>query len=76
MEPSRNSRPHARISVILFVLGMILILDELRLFGIPFGGFLGDWSALHITPFHHWMLGVFLVVLSLILSQRKRHVEA
>lgn len=47
-------------------LGLILIIDQLYLFGIPFGGFLGDLSAYDPTGspvIHHWMLGVVLFVL-------------
>jgi len=47
-----------------------LILDQLYLFGIPFGGFLGDLSHLDPTQndlIHHWMLGVVFVVIGTVL---------
>ena len=45
-------------------LGLVLFLDEAYMFGNDFGGFLGDWSAFHIEPFHHWMLGLLLIAVS------------
>lgn len=54
--------------LILMIIGTILVLDQLYLFGIPFGGFLGDIGYLDPTQavtdvFHHWMVGVVLIVL-------------
>lgn len=54
---------------VLFVMGMavgfILILDQAYLFGIPFGGFLGDLSGYDPTQnpeLRHWMVGLVLFV--------------
>ena len=58
-------RISAIVGIILMLVGIILVLDQLWLLGIPFGGFLGDLSGLDPTGspvFHHWMLGVVLIV--------------
>ena len=59
--------------VIIFTIGMVLFLDQLYLlpFGINFGGFLPDLSWLDPTQtytevFHHWMIGLVLMVFSLL----------
>lgn len=55
----------------LLLVGLVLIVDQLYLFGIPFGGFLGDLSRFDITgsPYiHHWMVGVVLVVYVMLLK--------
>lgn len=48
------------VGIFLMVIGSILFIDEIGfwLTGIPVGWLLGDWSALHIDPFHHWMWGI------------------
>ena len=48
------------ISYGMMVIGAILFFDEIGfwLTGIPTGWLLGDWSVLHIEPFHHWMWGI------------------
>lgn len=54
-------------------LGFILIIDQLYLFGIPFGGFLGDLSGYDITgspAIHHWMLGLVLLTVCAILYRK------
>jgi len=59
----------------LILVGMILILDQLWLFGIPFGPFLPDLSWLDPTGsdlFHHWMLGVVLVLGGIFLFNGRR----
>lgn len=45
---------------VMIPIGIILFFDEIGfwLTGVPVGLILGDWSALHIDPFHHWMWGV------------------
>lgn len=67
--------------VIIFTIGMVLFLDQLYMlpFGINFGGFLPDLSWLDPTQtytdeFHHWMIGLVLMVFSLlaIVGTRKR----
>jgi len=70
-------RPKSKLkwSTIAIVAGIVLFVDQLYLFGIPFGGFLGDLSAWDITPipaiFHHWMLGVLLIVGGLVTGARR-----
>jgi len=52
------------IGVLLIIVGLVLFLDEIWMFGIPLGGpgwLIGNWSFLHVEPFHHWMLGVALI---------------
>lgn len=63
------------LGTILTVGGAALVLDELHLFGIPYGGFIGDLSEFHVEPFHHWMLGAVMVVagLGLLLVGRKSY---
>jgi len=51
-----------RIPLMMILFGIILFLDELWMFGISFGGFLGDWTSLHQDPYHHWMLGIILIL--------------
>jgi hypothetical protein len=46
-----------------FIVGFILFFDELWMFGIPLGHILPDMTDFHIEGMHHWMLGVFLMVL-------------
>lgn len=63
------------IKIALIIFGLILIFDQLYLFGIPFGGFLGDLSAYDPTQsplIHHWMLGVGLVVIGVLLPDRRK----
>lgn len=67
--------------VILFAIGLVLFTDQLNLL-IPelgIGGFLGDLSWLDPTQeytdvFHHWMLGLVFMVISIfgILSLKGR----
>ena len=52
-----------------FIFGFILFIDEIHLVFPPLadygivGGFLGDWSAFHIEPFHHYHFGIFFMIL-------------
>ena len=69
-------RPKSKIrwSMIAFIAGVILFVDQLYLFGIPFGGFLGDLSAWDITGLeniHHWMVGVLLMVAGMVMGARR-----
>jgi len=60
--------------MIAFIAGAVLFVDQLYLFGIPFGGFLGDLSAWDITgleSIHHWMVGVFLMVAGMVMGARR-----
>jgi hypothetical protein len=50
--------------IITFSVGLVLFLDELWMFipGLTHPGwYIGDWTAYHIEPFHHWMLGIVLM---------------
>ena len=54
------------LKAVLILGGLILILDEIWMFGVPIGSpgwLIGDWSWMHVDPFHHWMLGVVMVAL-------------
>lgn len=48
------------IACAMVLLGTILFIDEIGFWmtGVPTGWLLGDWSSLHIDPFHHWMWGI------------------
>jgi hypothetical protein len=52
---------------------MIFILDELWMFGLPFGHILPDLSEFHIALFglqyHHWMTGIILIILAFALTR-------
>jgi hypothetical protein len=66
----------AVIGLILIIIGIVLVLDELYLIfpGCGIGGFLGDLSTLDPTQspiIHHWMLGVFLIVLGAIVFYKE-----
>ena len=53
------------LSLFLICAGLILFIDEIWMF-IPWighsGWLIGDWSFLHVEPFHHWMLGLVMIV--------------
>ena len=72
-----NKRQYRGLIIGTFMVGVILILDQLYLFGIPFGGFLGDVSQYDPTrnpEIHHWMLGVALLFISGYLYSIRRRV--
>jgi hypothetical protein len=51
--------------MLIVLIGVILLLDELWMFGVPIGSpgwLLGDWGWMHTEPLHHWMLGVAMIV--------------
>ena len=52
-------------NILLLFIGAILVIDELWMFGIPVGPILPDLSAWHVEPFHHWMVGLVMIVLGL-----------
>lgn len=59
----------------LIVIGAILILDQLRLFGIPFPSFLPNLADLDPTgreDIHHWMLGAVMVAVGICLPSNRR----
>jgi hypothetical protein len=61
------------IGLLLIVVGTILFLDELWFFVpgiVPHGWLIGDWSSFHVYPFHHWMLGVVMIVVGLWLLKK------
>lgn len=56
-------------SMLIFFTGLILFLDEVWMFNPAIGHagwILGDWSWLHLEPFHHWMLGVIFMIVAII----------
>ncbi|MHA2202938.1 MAG: hypothetical protein ACW991_04560 [Candidatus Hodarchaeales archaeon] len=54
------------IQLILFLVGFVLFYDELWMFGIPLGRILPDLSPFHIEGFHHWMVGLSLMLVIII----------
>lgn len=55
------------LGLLIIIIGLLLILDELALvfpfYPFPLSGWLlGDNGVFHIEPFHHWMLGVPLII--------------
>jgi hypothetical protein len=55
------------LGVLIIIFGLLLILDELALIFPylpvpPSGWLLGDLSAFHVEPYHHWMLGIPLIL--------------
>lgn len=60
----------------LLIIGLILVFDQLYLFGIPFGPFLPNLAELDPTGsdvIHHWMLGVVLIFVALfVIREPKR----
>lgn len=69
---------HDRLKLLLFAMvtvGVILIADQLYLFGIGSGPFLPDLSGFDITgreDFHHYHVGILLLLGSLLIYRRKR----
>ena len=53
------------IALLIMMTGLVLFLDEIWMFvpwlGWP-GWLIGDWSWMHVEPFHHWMLGAAMVL--------------
>jgi hypothetical protein len=61
-----------RILGALFLLaGIVFLVDELWMFGLPIGHVLPDLSEFHIAPFglqyHHWMTGIILIIAAALL---------
>ena len=48
------------IGIVMMLIGAVLFVDEIWMFmDIGYNGWLlGDWSVLHVDPFHHWMWGI------------------
>jgi hypothetical protein len=60
---------------IFIIIGLILVLDQLYLFGIPFGPFLPNLAHLDPTNseiVHHWMLGLGMIVFALFFTFPRR----
>lgn len=55
-------------AILLILIGIVCLIDELWMFGLPIGHILPDLSEFHITPFgfqyHHWMTGIILIFLA------------
>lgn len=63
------------LGLLIMIFGLLLILDELALIWPhwpfpPSGWLLGDLSAYHIEPYHHWMLGLPLLIGGVFLCRR------
>lgn len=58
--------------ILLIIIGLVLIIDELWMFGIPSEPILPDMSEYHVEPFHHWMLGAVMLVCGLYLVRTGR----
>lgn len=61
----------------LLIVGVILVIDQLYLFGIPIGPFLPNLGSLDPTQpytdvFHHWMVGVVLIFVALFVIRDRR----
>ena len=56
------------LQIIVTIIALVLFVDEIGMVfpelatTFPAGWLLGDLSAFHIEPFHHWMLGPILLV--------------
>ena len=53
------------IGLILIIIGLVLFFDEIWMVGVPIGSsgwLIGDWSFIHVEPFHHYMLGIGMVI--------------
>ena len=63
-------------AILLFLAGIVFLVDELWMFGLPIGHVLPDLSEYHIAPFgfqyHHWMTGLILITLSTFTLRRER----
>jgi hypothetical protein len=59
------------LAIILILTGIVFLVDELWMFGLPIGHILPNLSEFHITilglQYHHWMTGTVLIVLALII---------
>jgi hypothetical protein len=65
-----------RILGILFLLtGIVFLVDELWMFGLPIGHVLPDLSEFHIAPlglqYHHWMTGIILIIAAAVLLHHR-----
>lgn len=64
---------------ILIVIGALLIIDQLWLFGIPIGPLFVDLSQFDPTQsplIHHWMLGVVMILFAVFVfkdGKRRNH---
>ena len=63
------------ILISIFIFGAILVIDQLWLFGLPTQPILPDLSDLDPTSspvIHHWMLGLPLAIISIIIMRRRK----
>jgi hypothetical protein len=59
------------LAIVLIIIGVVFLVDELWMFGLPIGHILPDLSEFHIVPlgfqYHHWMTGIILLILAMAL---------
>lgn len=64
---------HQVFVIILMLIGLVFLVDELWMFGLPIGHILPDLSEFRVASFgfqyHHWITGVILIVLALVILQ-------
>jgi hypothetical protein len=62
------------LAIILLLSGLVFLVDELWMFGLPIGHVLPDLSEFHIALFgfqyHHWMTGLVLITIAVLLLRR------
>ena len=74
-ETMNEKKKHRMIMMSVVIVALILIVDQLYLFGIPVGGFLGDLSYLDITgnpDLHHYMVGLALLTCIFLYMKREK----
>ena len=74
-----NVKKERDFAILLFLTGIVFLIDELWMFGLPIGHVLPDLSQFHIAPFgfqyHHWMTGLILITLSTSILRRERGIK-
>lgn len=61
--------------ILTFVIGGILFIDQLWMFGLPISSIFPDLSAWDITDsdaIHHWMVGVVMMITSIVIMRRRK----
>ena len=60
---------HRALAILFILVGLVFLVDELWMFGLPIGHVLPDLSEFRIAPFgfqyHHWMTGIILLVIAI-----------